>query len=129
MAPQTESSTLELRPIRGPSAFGGEARRFWNLIWLTAAADYKTRYLNSWLGYAWSLLRPLLFFAVLYVVFTRVVRFGGEIENYAALLLLNIMLFSSSRMRLDQRCGVSSSARAWCERCNSPGSWSPCPWC
>jgi ABC-2 type transport system permease protein len=93
MAAQVESGALELRTIRGPSAFGGEVRRFWNLIWLTAAADYKTRYLNSWLGYAWSLLRPLLFFAVLYVVFTRVVRFGGEIENYAALLLLNIMLF------------------------------------
>lgn len=93
MTPPVESGALELRPIRGPSAFGGEARRFWNLIWLTAAADYRTRYLNSWLGYAWSLLRPLLFFLVLYVVFTRVVRFGDQVEDYAALLLLNIMLF------------------------------------
>jgi ABC-2 type transport system permease protein len=88
-----ESDAVELRPIRGPSAFGGDARRFWNLIWLTAAADYRARYLNSWLGYAWSLLRPLLFFLVLYLVFTRVIRFGGQIENYAALLLFNIMLF------------------------------------
>ena len=88
-----ESEAIELRPIRGPSAFGGGARRFWNLIWLTAAADYRARYLNSWLGYAWSLLRPLLFFLVLYLVFTRVIRFGGQIENYAALLLFNIMLF------------------------------------
>jgi ABC-2 type transport system permease protein len=88
-----DSAALDLRTIRGPSAFGGDRRRFLNLVWLTAAADFKTRYLSSWLGYAWSLLRPLLLFAVLYVVFTRVIRFGGEVENYAALLLFNIMLF------------------------------------
>jgi ABC-2 type transport system permease protein len=88
-----DSATAELRRIRGPSAFGGEPRRFWSLVWLTAAADYKTRYLHSWLGYAWSLLRPLLLFGVLYLVFTRVIRFGGQVENYAALLLFNIMLF------------------------------------
>jgi ABC-2 type transport system permease protein len=84
---------MDLRTIRGPSAFGGDRRRFFNLLWLTAAADFKTRYLSSWLGYAWSLLRPLLYFGVLYLVFTRVIRFGGQVENYAALLLLNIMLF------------------------------------
>ena len=93
MTPAAEPAALELRTIRGPSAFGGDSRRFWNLVRLTAAADFKTRYLSSWLGYAWSLLRPLLFFGVLYLVFTRVIRFGDQVENYAALLLFNIMLF------------------------------------
>jgi ABC-2 type transport system permease protein len=93
VSPPAESATLELRDIRGPSAFGGEWRRFWNLIWLTALAEYKTRYLHSWLGYSWSLLRPLLLFAVLYVVFSQVIRFGGQVEDYPALLLFNIMLF------------------------------------
>jgi ABC-2 type transport system permease protein len=88
-----DSATFELREIRGPSAFGGEWQRFWNLVWLTAAADYKTRYLHSWLGYGWSLLRPLLLFGVLYVVFSQVIRFGDQVDNYAALLLFNIMLF------------------------------------
>ena len=82
-----------LREIKGPSAFGGEWRRFWSLLWLNAATDFKLRYLHSWLGYGWSLLRPLLEFAVLYVVFTHVVRFGGQVENYPAFLLLNVMLF------------------------------------
>lgn len=88
-----DSTQVGLRPIRGPSAFGGNPLRFWNLIWLTAAADYKTRYLHAWLGYGWSLLKPLLLFAVIYVVFSQVIRFGGDVENYAALLLFNIMLF------------------------------------
>jgi ABC-2 type transport system permease protein len=88
-----DSATLELRDIRGPSAFGGDRRRFWELVWLSAAAEFKTRYLHSWLGYAWSVLRPLLFFAVLYVVFSRVIRFGDQVDNYAAMLLFNIMLY------------------------------------
>jgi ABC-2 type transport system permease protein len=88
-----ESPAFELQEIRGPSAFGGDRRRFWELVWLSAATEFKTRYLHSWLGYAWSLLRPLLFFAVLYVVFSRVLRFGDQVENYAAMLLFNIMLF------------------------------------
>jgi ABC-2 type transport system permease protein len=88
-----ESTALQLQEIRGPSAFGGDRRRFWELVWLTAGAEFRTRYLHSWLGYAWSLLRPLLFFAVLYVVFSRVIRFGDAVENYAAMLLFNIMLF------------------------------------
>lgn len=82
-----------LREIRGPSALGGEWVRFWDLVRLIAANDFRLRYANSALGYAWSLLRPLLFFGVLYLVFSQVIRFGDRVENYAALLLLNIMLF------------------------------------
>jgi len=93
MSAGTEPLVVQPVEIRGPSAFGGDWRRFWNLVWLTAVAEYRTRYLHSWLGYAWSLLRPLMLFGVLYVVFSQVIRFGGDIENYAALLLFNIMLF------------------------------------
>jgi ABC-2 type transport system permease protein len=93
VSPAAEPAAAELRQIAGPSAFGGEWRRFWDLVRLSAAAEFKTRYLHSWLGYAWSLLRPLLFFAVLYTVFSQVIRFGDQIDNYAALLLFNIMLF------------------------------------
>lgn len=82
-----------LLPIDGPSAFGGDPRRFLNLLWLTAVQDYRLQYRTSILGYLWTLMRPLLFFAVLYVVFTHVIRFGDSIPNYAVLLLLNIMLF------------------------------------
>ena len=46
------------------------------------------------LGYLWALMRPLLLFGVLYVVFSQVVKFGGDIPNYPVLLLLNIVLFS-----------------------------------
>ena len=35
-----------------------------------------------------------MLFAVLYTVFTRVIRFGGTVPDYAVLLLFNIVLFS-----------------------------------
>jgi ABC-2 type transport system permease protein len=82
-----------MRDIGGPSAFGGSWSRFRHLTWITAVNAFRTRYENTTFGYLWALIRPLMLFAVLYVVFTRVIRFGGEVENYPMLLLFNIVLF------------------------------------
>ena len=82
------------RRMRGPSAFGGTPRRFWNLTWMLAVTDFRMSYFGSVLGYLWSLMRPLLFFGVLYVVFSKVLRVGGNIRDYPVVLLLNIVLFS-----------------------------------
>jgi ABC-2 type transport system permease protein len=43
-------------------------------------------------GYAWSLLRPLLLFAVLLFVFTQIFRIGSQVSNYPVLLLFNIVV-------------------------------------
>ena len=86
--------TAELREITGPSALGGGARRFFDLLWLTSVTEFKLGYHGTALGFAWSLLRPLLLFGVLLVVFTQVFRFGDDVKNYPAMLLFNIMLFT-----------------------------------
>ena len=85
--------TLELRPVRGPSALGGGNRRFFELLWLMAVTEFKRTYFGTVLGYFWSLLRPLLLFAVLLFVFTKIFRLGSTVPNYAELLLFNIVLF------------------------------------
>ena len=41
--------------------------------------DFKLRYQGSFLGYLWALLRPLMMFAILYVVFAKLLNFGNEI--------------------------------------------------
>jgi ABC-2 type transport system permease protein len=82
----------ELRDIQGPSALGGGTRRFFDLWWLTAKTQFKLGYHGTVLGFLWSLVRPLLLFAVLLVVFTQVFRLD-TVPHYAALLLLNVMLF------------------------------------
>lgn len=55
--------------------------------------DFKLRYQGSVLGYAWSLLRPLFMFAILYLVFAIVFKLGDAIPNYPIYLLLGIVLW------------------------------------
>jgi ABC-2 type transport system permease protein len=76
MSATTEPATPELEQLQGPTAWGGGARRFFSLLWLIAVTDFKLTFLGTVLGYVWSLLRPLMLFAVLYVVFTKIFKFG-----------------------------------------------------
>jgi ABC-2 type transport system permease protein len=90
----TLDAALTPREISGPSAFGGGWRRMLHLTWLIASTDFKLSYFGSALGYLWSLMRPLLFFGVLYLVFAKVAHVGKGIQDYPVLLLLNLVLFS-----------------------------------
>jgi len=56
--------------------------------------DFKLRYQGSILGYLWSLLKPLLLFTILYLVFVRFLRFGGDVEHFPIYLLLGIVLWT-----------------------------------
>jgi ABC-2 type transport system permease protein len=56
--------------------------------------DFKLRYQGSVLGYTWSLLRPLLLFLILYLVFGRYLNLGSELPNYPIYLLVGIVLWS-----------------------------------
>ena len=56
--------------------------------------DFKLRYQGSVLGYLWAVLRPLLMFAILYVVFAKILRFGGEIPHYPVYLLTGTVMWS-----------------------------------
>lgn len=55
--------------------------------------DFKLRYQGSVLGYAWSLLRPLFLFIILYVVFTQFIKLGDGVPHYPVYLLLGIVLW------------------------------------
>ncbi|HEX2084203.1 MAG TPA: ABC transporter permease [Solirubrobacteraceae bacterium] len=82
------------RPLAGPTALGGDLRRFWRLTWTLAVTTFKLRFYGSALGYLWQLMRPLMLFGVLYVVFTEFVRLGDDIEHYPVVLLMGIVLFT-----------------------------------
>jgi ABC-2 type transport system permease protein len=82
------------RPIRGPSALDGDVRRLLHLSWTLAVMEFKLRFFGSVLGYLWQLVRPLLLFGVLYVVFTHFVKLGAGVRFYPALLLTGIVLYS-----------------------------------
>jgi ABC-2 type transport system permease protein len=56
--------------------------------------DFKLRYQGSVLGYAWSLLRPLLLFIILYIVFVKFLKLGAGVPHYPVYLLLGIVLWN-----------------------------------
>lgn len=84
----------QLVDVTGPSSLGGGWRRFLDLLFLIAINDFRKTYFGTALGYIWSLARPLMLFAVLFFVFTRIFRIGSQVEYYPVLLLFNIVLIS-----------------------------------
>ncbi len=86
--------SVESARVYGPSAFGGGVRRFVELTLTLARTEFKLRYFGSVLGYVWSLMRPLLFFGVLYLVFSKVFRLGRGIPHYPVYLLMSIVMWN-----------------------------------
>jgi ABC-2 type transport system permease protein len=82
-----------LRRLRGPAALGASRRRFVGLWWRLTKTDWTLRYQGSALGYLWAFLGPVLFALVLYAAFSRFLRFGGDVEFYQAVLIVNITIF------------------------------------
>src|SRR3954449_8171106 len=86
-------SADELRIVQGPTALGTDPRRFYALLRTLTLTDFKLKFYGSALGYLWQLIRPLLLFGILLVVFTRFIKFGN-VPHYEVLLLLGIVLYS-----------------------------------
>jgi ABC-2 type transport system permease protein len=91
----TEARIAELREVQGPSALGGGWRRFFDLLKLISVTEFKRVYFGTVLGYLWSLIRPLMLFGVLLLVFTQVFRVGSnKVEHYPVFLLMGIVLYT-----------------------------------
>jgi ABC-2 type transport system permease protein len=80
--------------VRGPSALGQDRGRFLSLVRTLTLTEFKLKFYGSVLGYVWQLLRPLMLFGILYVVFTEFVKFGADVKHYPVVLLLGILLYS-----------------------------------
>jgi ABC-2 type transport system permease protein len=82
-----------MRRIKGPSALGSDPERFWHLTRTLAVTDFKLRFFGSALGYLWQLIRPLALFAILYVLFTKVLSLDSS-PYYAEALLLGLVFYT-----------------------------------
>ncbi|HUD10927.1 MAG TPA: ABC transporter permease [Candidatus Saccharimonadia bacterium] len=56
--------------------------------------NFKLRYQGSVLGYLWSLLKPLVMFAILDIVFLRFLKIGNNLPHKQVYLLLGIVLWT-----------------------------------
>jgi ABC-2 type transport system permease protein len=89
-----------------------DLRRTLTLAYTFAVAEFRLKYLDSVLSYAWAVLRPLSWFGILYLVFTSVGRFNEGVENYGAYLLTALVLwiFFADATTSAVRCLVGRSA-------------------
>jgi ABC-2 type transport system permease protein len=81
-------------PIKGPTALGSDPRRFWHLTRALAVTEFKLRFFGSVLGYLWQLMRPLMLFGVMYVLFALILKVGNGSPYYAEGLLLGLVMFT-----------------------------------
>ena len=56
--------------------------------------DFKLRYQGSFLGYVWSLLKPLMMFVILYIVFVFFLKMDKGVPHFPIYLLLGIVLWN-----------------------------------
>ncbi|MEW4354005.1 ABC transporter permease [Streptococcus pneumoniae] len=56
--------------------------------------DFKLRYQGSLIGHLWSILKPLLLFTIMYLVFVRFLRFDDGTPHYAVSLLLGMVTWN-----------------------------------
>ncbi len=83
-----------LREITGPSAFGGDRRRFLDLLRLITSNEFRAQYATTTLGFLWTIIRPIVFFGVIFLVLRGVLRFGANIPNYGQMLVVSLILFT-----------------------------------
>jgi ABC-2 type transport system permease protein len=88
------SASTRAASAQGPSALGGDIRRFVELTMTLGRTEFKLRYFGSVLGYVWSLMRPLLFFGVLYLFFTQILGVGKGVPHYGVYLLTGIVFWN-----------------------------------
>ena len=62
----------------------------WTVLKGLVKTDFKLRYQGSFLGVAWSVVKPLLMFCVMYLVFARFLRMSDGTPTYPVVLLLGI---------------------------------------
>ncbi|ADX24315.1 ABC transporter permease [Streptococcus dysgalactiae subsp. dysgalactiae] len=56
--------------------------------------DFKLRYQGSFIGHLWSILKPMLLFTIMYLVFVRFLKFDDGTPHYAVSLLLGMVTWN-----------------------------------
>jgi ABC-2 type transport system permease protein len=62
------------------------------ILRVLARTDFKIKYAGSLLGYVWSVIKPLVYFLVLWMVFDKVFRAG--VNRYPLFLIIGIVLWT-----------------------------------
>jgi ABC-2 type transport system permease protein len=80
------------RTLRAPRV--ARFRHRLRILQVIVLAEFKLKYAGSILGYAWSVIKPLSLFTVLYLIFGRIFKLSLASPFYAVSLLIGIVLFT-----------------------------------
>jgi ABC-2 type transport system permease protein len=69
-------------------------QRTLNLTRELAITQFRLKYTGSALGYAWSLVKPLMLFGIMYLVFSVLLKTGGKDEDFPVELLFGIVIWT-----------------------------------
>ena len=69
-------------------------KKNWILLREMIKTDFKLRYQGSLVGHLWSILKPLMLFTIMYLVFVRFLRFDDGTPHYAVGLLLGMVTWN-----------------------------------
>jgi ABC-2 type transport system permease protein len=101
-------ATFRIQRLPWRERFRHQAR----VLRVIAGAEYKLKYADSVLGYFWSVIKPLSYFAVLWVIFGRFFGLGHTFRDYPLYLIIGLVLwtFFSDSTTLTMHSFVSRSA-------------------
>ena len=88
------TATAADSPLTSSQAAGGGMRRHLNLTRELAVTQFKLKYTGSVLGYLWSLLKPMMTFAIMYAVFDRLLHAGKTSDRFTMQLLVGIVIWT-----------------------------------
>jgi ABC-2 type transport system permease protein len=84
------SVTLERTQPRDRRA---RARHYARVLQVVAHVEFKLKYADSALGYVWSVVKPLSYFTILWIVFGRFFKLSS-FEHYPLFLFIGIVLYT-----------------------------------
>jgi ABC-2 type transport system permease protein len=79
-----------LAPARATSGIAYYLR----VLRVVGAIQFKSKYAGAALGYVWSLVKPLSYFGVLWLVFAFLLRTANQTQDFAIYLLIGILLYT-----------------------------------
>jgi len=77
------------RVNEGRDSFVQQLHRLWEVVYVLVSRQYKGRYKNTAVGFGWSLISPLLYLMVFYVVFK--IAFAITIPFYATFVFTGVL--------------------------------------
>lgn len=104
-----------LSPVGVRPPLGEYLRQLWarrHFIWYDARQRTATMNSRHLLGNTWLFLRPLLDAAFYFVVFGLVLKMAGSVDNFAAFIIIGMLLFRSSATALSSGSGILRNNKA-----------------